>query len=127
MNLKKIHESYIESSNRPMTFGRLPVDPKKIELPVIPMEKWVLKSDPKRLVKTFRFRRAGDRNLMIKMLLDYEDKVKHTADMVVREETIRLELFTKNVEVVTEIDREYAKQADQIFKDISYFSPEDNV
>lgn len=124
MNLKKMHENYIESSKRPMSFGRLPVDPKKIELPVVPMEKWALKSDPKRLVKIFRFRRAGDRNLMIKMLLDYEDQVKHTADIVIREETIQLELYTKNVEVVTELDKEYARQADQIFKDIAYISTE---
>jgi pterin-4a-carbinolamine dehydratase len=122
MKLKTIHENYIQSSKRPMSFGRLPVEPKNIELPVIPMDKWVKKNDPKRLVKTFRFRRSGDRSLMIKLLLDYEEQMQHNADMVVKEETLQLELFTKNIETITELDLEYAKYADEVFKDIVYYS-----
>ncbi len=120
MKLKKLHESYIEASRRPMSLGRLPIDPKKVELPVVPMEKWVLKGDPKKLVKTFRFRRPGDRNMMINALLEYEEEVKHNADMIIKEETIQVELLTKNVEQVTELDKEYAKYADDVFKDIVY-------
>jgi pterin-4a-carbinolamine dehydratase len=122
VKLKKLHESYIESSRRPMDLGRLPISPKDIELPVVPMDKWVLKGDPKKLVKTFRFRRPGDRNMMIQDLLEYEEEVQHHADMVIKEDTLQIEIYTKNVELVTEIDKEYAKQADQIFKNIVYMS-----
>lgn len=122
MKLKKLHETYIEASRRPMSLGRLPIDPKKIELPVVPMEKWVLKGDPKKLVKTFRFRRPSDRNMMIIALLEYEEEAQHHADMIVREETLQVILYTRNVELVTEIDKEYARHADEIFKDIVYTS-----
>ena len=122
MKLKKLHESYIQASRRPMSLGRLPIDAKKVELPVIPMEKWVLKGDPKKLVKIYRFRRPADRNMMIMALLEYEEEVKHNADMIIREETLQIELCTKTVELVTEIDKEYARHADQVFKDIVYTS-----
>ncbi len=122
MKLKKLHESYIEASRRPMSLGRLPVDPKKVELPVVPMEKWALKGDPKKLVKVYRFRRPGDRNMMIMSLLEYEEEVKHNADMIIKEETLQIELYTKNVDIVTEVDKEYAKHADEVFKDIVYTS-----
>jgi pterin-4a-carbinolamine dehydratase len=122
VKLKKLHESYIEASRRPMSLGRLPVDPKKVELPVVPMEKWALKGDPKKLVKVYRFRRPGDRNMMIMSLLEYEEEVKHNADMIIKEETLQIELYTKNVDIVTEVDKEYAKHADEVFKDIVYTS-----
>jgi pterin-4a-carbinolamine dehydratase len=105
-----------------MSLGRLPVDPKKVELPVVPMEKWALKGDPKKLVKVYRFRRPGDRNMMIMSLLEYEEEVKHNADMIIKEETLQIELYTKNVDIVTEVDKEYAKHADEVFKDIVYTS-----
>jgi pterin-4a-carbinolamine dehydratase len=40
--------------------------------------------------------------------------------MIIKEETIQVELLTKNVEQVTELDKEYAKYADDVFKDIVY-------
>jgi pterin-4a-carbinolamine dehydratase len=120
VNLKKLHESYIELSKRPMSLGRLPISPQNPELPVIPMDKWVIKGNPKKLIKTFRFRRPNDRNEMIKALLDYETETQHKADIIIKDEMLQIQLYTKNVEVVTEIDKEYAKYADQIFKDIVY-------
>jgi len=100
-----------------MQFGRLPINPKEIELPVVPMDRWILK-DKKILVKTYRFRRPIDRNTMLKTLLAYEENVQHHAIMSLREDSLTIELTTKDVEKVTEIDKEYAKFADQVFKDV---------
>ena len=80
MKLTKLHEEFINTSRRPMQFGRLPVDPKQIELPVVPMDRWVLKNK-KTLTKTYRFRRPVDRNTMLKTLLAYEENVQHHAMM----------------------------------------------
>jgi len=123
VKLTKLHEEFINTSRRPMQFGRLPVDPKQIELPVVPMDRWVLKNK-KTLTKTYRFRRPVDRNTMLKTLLAYEENVQHHAMMTLEEDTLVIELSTKNVGIVTELDKEYAKFADQVFKD-TVMSPDD--
>ncbi len=123
MKLSRLHEEFIDASRRPMRFGRLPIDPKKVELPVVPMDKWRLEGTPKVLTKTYRFRRPGDRNAMVYQLLEYEEMVQHHAKIVLEEETLQVTLITKGTERVTELDHEYAQYSDQVFKDI-VMSPE---
>ena len=119
MKLAKLHEEFIDSSRRSMRFGRLPIDPREVELPVVPMDKWKLEGDPKHLTKTYRFNRSGDRNSLIRALLDYEEQVQHHALLVLDEDMLQVKLITKGTERVTEIDKEYAHYADQAFKDIT--------
>lgn len=101
-----------------MQFGRPPINPKNIELPVVPMNKWNLLKEPARLSKTFLFRRPKDRSEFIKELLDYEDKVGHNADIRFSESEVTIEVYTKDVDKVTEVDKEYAKYSDEIYKEI---------
>lgn len=118
MKLKKLHEEFIESSRRPMEFGRLPVKTKPADLPIIPMDRWRLEGDPKTLTKTYRFYELEDRNSMISALLEHEEQVRHNATMVINQDTLKISLLTKTIDQVTEIDKEYARFADQVFKDV---------
>lgn len=116
--LSRLHEEFIDAARRPMTFGRLPIKASEIELPVVPMDRWMKVGEPKHLVKTFKFRRAEDRNPFVNALLQYEEEVGHNARIVLEEGQVRVELMTKGTERITELDREYAAFADQVFKDI---------
>jgi pterin-4a-carbinolamine dehydratase len=123
VKLAKLHEEFIEASRRPMEFGRLPINAREVDIPIVPMERWALKGNPKVLSKTFRFARKGDRNRMLQELLDYEDKTHHHARIILDEDALRLLLITKNINQVTEVDKEYARYADQVFKDV-VFAPD---
>lgn len=118
MNLKLLHEEFIEVSRRPMQFGKNPIEPQKNQLPVIVMNKWNTLSDPTRMSRTYEFRRKQDRSLFIKDLLEYEEQVEHHADLFITEDTVRVELRTKNIDKITELDKEYAKFSDEAYKDI---------
>lgn len=118
MKLTRLHEEFIEVSRRPMQFGRPPINPKKIEIPIVPMDKWVLLRDPPRLSKTYRFRRAKDRSEFVKEMMDYEDKIGHHAQMQLYESEVVIEVNTSDVEKVTEVDKEYAKYSDEVYKEI---------
>lgn len=120
MKLTKLNEEFISQARRPMSFGRLPIDPHKVELPVVPMNRWVKEGQPKKLVKTFEFRQMKDRNSFIRLLLKYETHSGHNAYMFIDEKFVRVELMTKNIEQITEIDKEYAQFADESFKDLMY-------
>jgi pterin-4a-carbinolamine dehydratase len=116
--LQALHEEFIEKARRPMSFGRLPIRAKNVELPVVPMNRWERMGETKALVKKFQFRRPGDRNNFIRELLEYEEKTEHHADMQISEDFVNVRVYTKSIEKVTELDKEYADFADKAYKDI---------
>jgi len=118
MNFKQLHEQFIEKANRPMTFGSLPVQPKEAEAPIMVAERW--KSIDGVLYKTYKFRRQADRNNFVVSLLSYEQSVEHNADITIEHDQVSLKLQTKDVKRVTEIDKEYARYADLLFRDLVY-------
>jgi pterin-4a-carbinolamine dehydratase len=118
MSLKQLHREFIEKANRPMTFGALPVEPREAEAPVLAVERW--RQVDGALTKRYMFRRDGDRDRFLMGLLDYEREVRHNATIVIESDTVTLRVVTHDVDRVTELDREYARFADVLFKDVVY-------
>lgn len=118
MNLKRLHEEFIEISRRPMQLGKIPISPKNIDVPIVVMNKWETSKNPRRLSKTYKFRRLSDKTAFVNELLEYEEKVKHNADIFMSEDIVRIELVTKDVQQITELDKEYAKFSDETYKEI---------
>ena len=113
-----LHEEFIQKANRPMTFGALPVSPKEAEAPILPVERWRIMDDS--LCKLYKFRRAVDRDHFVIALLSYEAETQHHADILIMEGEVSLKLSTKDLQKVTELDKEYARFADQLFRDLVY-------
>lgn len=119
-HLKKLHESFIDKARRPMSFGKLPIEPLSSGAAIIPVEKWKIVESPKRLTKSFKFISNEMRNAFVKGLFEYETKVGHNAKITIEEYKIVLDVYTKDVDQITELDEEYAAYADILFKDIAY-------
>ena len=120
MKLTRLHEDFLEKARQPMTFGRLPVSPQTSEVPVIPVDKWKKVESPTRLRKTFKFMSQEDRNEFVRELLTYEDDTQHNATITVDEGEVTLDVRTKDVDQITELDKEYAKHADALYRDVVY-------
>lgn len=101
-----------------MDFGRLPVMPRGRDVPVIATDKW--KKSENSLIKTYKFISNELRNDFVRQLLIHEETVGHHATMTLQYESITLTLQTHDVEQVTELDKEYAKAADELYKDVVY-------
>ena len=50
----------------------------------------------------------------------YERQVKHNAKITIDENEVMIQLTTKDVNSVTELDKEYAKFSDVLFRDLAY-------
>lgn len=124
MKLTRLHEDFLDKARRPMTFGSLPVMPKDADVPLIPVNKWS-KADGT-LKKTYQFRLVSQRNDFVKQLLDHEVEVNHNAQILVEEEAVTVKLQTKDIKQITELDKEYAKWADELYKDVVYSRTHDN-
>lgn len=118
MSLKELHREFIEKANRPMSFGALPIDPKEAEAPILATDRW--RTDNGVLVKQYLFRRPGDRDKFLMGLLDYERQVQHNAVIVVQADKVALKLTTHDVDRITELDKEYSRFADVLFRDVVY-------
>ena len=123
MKLTRLHEEFLDKARRPMTFGKLPVLPQTAEVPVVAVNKWKKVTSPTRLHKTFRFMSQETRNEFVSGLFEYEIKTQHNAMITVAEGEVTLDVRTKDIDQVTELDKEYAKWADELYKDVVYSSP----
>lgn len=121
MNLTLLHENFIRNSF-PTALGKLPINLKKIERPIIPVDKWEIKGEPKFLTKIFRFQSISSRNEFLKFLLKYEEETNHSSSLMVRDEVVKISLRTRNIDEITSLDKEYATFADETFKDIVMYS-----
>lgn len=118
--LSRLHEEFIDNARRPMSFGKLPIKPVEGDVAIIPVEKWEKVKSPTRLRKTFKFFSQNARNNFVKKLLAYEVETQHNATITIDEGQVTLDIRTRDLDQITELDKEYAKFADLLFKDIVY-------
>lgn len=120
--MKRLNEAFINRAREPMFKNELPIQPvENNRVPVIAVEKW--KRVDGKLTKSFRFTSMKERNAFIASLLEYEAEVEHNADMMISENAVVLFVWTKGVDVITEIDKEYGRFADMAYKDSFEYCP----
>ena len=118
MKLTQLHEEFIDAAHRPMLFGQLPVNARHPEIPLVAVERWRKEGHPKALVKKFTFRRSTDRNLFVVVMMEYEEHVQHHARLTLDEGTVEVKVCTKDIDQITEMDKEYSTYCDAVFKDL---------
>jgi len=117
--LTELHQSFITNANKPMIPGEFPILPIKTQMPIVPTNKWSMIAK-KTLKKVYEFRTIDQRNQYMLSMFEYEDQVMHHATFVINEKTVCITVMTKNIESVTEIDKEYAAYSDSVYKDVCF-------
>jgi pterin-4a-carbinolamine dehydratase len=84
------------------------------------MTRWQALDSPKRLAKRYGFMRPDLRTRFVNELMAYEDSVSHYGILTVAEESVDVEVWTKGVDIITELDKEYALYADSLYRDVVY-------
>lgn len=120
MKLQRLHEDFINRATQRTTVvpSGPPIKARQPEAPVLPMERW--RDVDGALCKTYRFRRQSDRNTFVMQLLAYESTTEHNAQLHIDHDTVDIRVQTKDIGKVTELDKEYAKYADVLFRSLVY-------
>ncbi len=122
-SLGSLMEGFVKSAREttvPSMHGPVQLNKEFPPTPIQPMNRWFLE-DKKRLRKCFLFRTTQQRNLFVYQMLEYENYSNHHAiEMMIGEKTVELLVGTKSMEMLTDLDKEYAKNADILFKDVCY-------
>ena len=118
--MRDLREQFIEPSQRGMEFGGPPIRAQQPQAPVVPMDRW--READGALYKTYKFRKQEARNAFLMAVLEYETETEHNAEVTFDHEQVSLKLTTKDLNRVTELDKEFARFADTAFKDLVYSS-----
>ena len=88
------------------------------ELPIIPFRnEWELLEDPGRLGRLFEFKSKESLTFFLGEILEYENVTGHNAKIIIDGMTVMIEVYTHDVNNVTELDTEYAQTTDEIYTD----------
>ena len=104
------------SGKRILSEIALPVKP----APVLYLD-WKTVEMTRRLVKTYTFLDRKRLRYFVNELLEYEDSVNHHAEIMIDHDNVTVEVFTKDLNCLTELDYEYAKMADAIHQDVEHY------
>lgn len=118
LKLSELHREFIDRSKKPIISSELPIKVANLDKPIIAIEKWKIVNE--KLTKSFMFESFDDRNRFLKSIIEYETQLGHHSSMEVEELTVKLSLITRDVNKVTELDKEYAKYADVVRRDLVY-------
>ena len=115
INSQSLNESRVNSRLLPESFGTL-----KSDLPVIPASTdWSLQYSPERLHRVYEFKNTHQRALFVEELMNLEDQSGHHAKITIEGTQVTVEVWTHDLDRVTELDQEYAGDCDILYNDIS--------
>ena len=86
----------------------VPLDP-LAESSDIRFANWEKIASPERLIRDFSFSSREALLQFVSEIITFEDKLGHHGRITVEVMTVRVEVYTHDIERVTELDHEYAK------------------
>ena len=121
MKMANLMREYFEQPGheQELNFSRIGIGPSRFAaLPVVAKEKsWKLVKSPNRLMKTYEFDSFQFFMAFLDELLRYQESLQHHAKLTVEDRKVIVEIWTHDIDDVTELDHEYAKTCDNIYAD----------
>jgi pterin-4a-carbinolamine dehydratase len=100
--------------------------PSQQKLPVCPVTfEWERVSDPDRLMRQYEFDTHQEYASFLSELMDQEAETDHFAKITAEFPKVTIEVYTHDVNQITELDLEYAHAADDIRKDVTFYRDEE--
>lgn len=120
MNFNKLlllHPTLLESAASSTIGRQLPISPTKQRVPITAVKSWQHKENF--LYKEYEFSSVEKRNRFITNVISYEEVKNHNAKIVIDGLKVGIKVTTKNVNKVTELDKEYSRAVDSFEKDVN--------
>ena len=111
------------------TFGQRLLKEMRVnpDCPIVPSSssEWEVVSDPNRLMKTFEFSTAEELIAFTNEVMQEQERLHHHGKLTIDHLKMIIEVYTHDVNDITEVDKEYAVAIDNILQDIMYYFASD--
>ena len=103
--------------------------PDMLPIEVRDSPEWEMVDDPppQRLKKRFKFDRFFKLQAFINEVLIYQEESGHHGKISISGLVVDIEVYTHNVNLVTELDFEYSKAVNEILDDVEYFDEDSDL
>jgi pterin-4a-carbinolamine dehydratase len=117
MNVSHLMESYFKESPG---FDKNLVGNIKESVPIkVPNEKsWDLLEEPEVLQRLFSFEKALNMVYFLEDVIQLQEQMSHHGKMLIDELQVLIQINTKVMNRVTDLDVEWTKKVDEIYKDV---------
>jgi pterin-4a-carbinolamine dehydratase len=93
------------------------------DLPVKPdIMKWRVVTDPERFMRRFEFTTRSRLIDFLGEIFELEEELGHHGKLTIDHMHIDIEVHTKDLDCITELDIEYTKAIDMIFEDVQHYA-----
>lgn len=98
------------------------------DCPISPSpSQWETVTDPTRFMKKFEFQDFSSFRNFLDEVLMYQEQIQHHAKITIEHLSVIIEVYTHDVNTVTELDQEYVHEIENILGDIQHYNKEDDV
>ncbi len=121
MMLQSVMKDYLKETTAESPRGDLfgLVVESRSDIPIeVAQSTWSNLQAPERIAKKFEFGDTETRNWFLKELIEDEAQNGHHGKILIDGLGIVIEVYTHDVDAVTELDLEYAKRCDDIYEDV---------
>ena len=122
MNLTSLMKEYLNESTQTeiqsSLFGQID---KEYPVEIEPKPTWETLQNPERLKSKFAFDYPKQLMQFIFEVVHYEMEVQHNASILIEGLNVTVDVYTHDVDSVTEIDIEYAEELNKIYKDVKEY------
>jgi len=130
--LRDIMGEYLDasdSSNKKTLLESMPWAPAQApECPISPSPaQWEVVSDPTRFMKKFEFDSFPSLKNFLDEILVYQEQIQHHAKITIDHMSVNIEVYTHDVNDITEIDQEYVHEVENILRDVQHYNEEDST
>ena len=108
--INESEDNFSLENMRGLTSDSVPI---KVEKP-----DWEVLENPQRLKKSFRFQSSKKLLQFLFEVLKYEEKVNHSGSILIEGKMVSVEVYTHDVDSVTELDIEYSREVKEIYRDV---------
>ena len=90
-----------------------------VDVPLEPeTSEWIIHEQPERLARQYSFEDVKTRNWFLREVLEEETNTDHFGKITIDGLSILVEVWTHDIDAVTELDVEYAHRCDDIYGDV---------
>jgi 4a-hydroxytetrahydrobiopterin dehydratase len=116
MSFYFLNESIRRQGQRAISESQFPVQ--------IRHSTWEQLDDPMRISKSFSFSRMDQVSYFISEILRVSEVKNHEVKILIEGKTVTIETYTHELQDVTDLDLQIARECDQIFHDSKYIGVE---